>query len=160
MGRRARNAELPNKDLGNAKICWWLRERFIHFENINGDVSCQWPKQCTAWCDPALVVLLLVEVNPLSFSSLMNNSGNLLETTMANAQQEYAPLDIEDPESESFLPGSQKVLPSRSRRAFERLLPLGWIVSLVLLMILGYKHFFPTKQTDLECTRQLNAWCK
>jgi hypothetical protein len=80
---------------------------------------------------------------------------------MSNSQGNYVAMPLLSPsEKEPFLPKFSAIFSKRSRRINEKLPLLGWVIALILFALLVYGKIYPMKPTDLECTRQLNAWCK
>lgn len=75
------------------------------------------------------------------------------------SNSEYKPMSFESSEKESFIPSISSILAKR-RRIGEKFPLLGWITSLILALIILYGKIYPPKPTDLQCDRQLNAWCE
>lgn len=79
---------------------------------------------------------------------------------MANEQRIYEGMDFEDSESESFLPKPTPSAISKRRNLYNKFALLGWVIATILFGINFYSWVYLRKPTDIECTRQLNAWCK
>jgi hypothetical protein len=79
---------------------------------------------------------------------------------MANQHERDFVMDFKDSESESFLPKPVSLVLGQRRNIFNKFAVLGWILAIILLATNFYEWTYPRKPTDLECTRQLNAWCK
>jgi len=73
--------------------------------------------------------------------------------------EEYKLMSFEGSEKESFIPSISSILAKR-RRIGEKFPLLGWIISLILALIILYGKIYPPNPTDLQCDRQLNAWCE
>ncbi|KIM96851.1 hypothetical protein OIDMADRAFT_169633 [Oidiodendron maius Zn] len=65
---------------------------------------------------------------------------------------------VKDSELESFLPSQISSPVSRRKRILHKFALLGWILNIIQFAIICYGWIYPRKPTDLECTRQLNAW--
>jgi hypothetical protein len=79
---------------------------------------------------------------------------------MAKQQETHIPMEFEDSESEAFLPKPISSVLGRRSRIFEKFALLGWVFAFILFAHSFYVWALPRKPTDLECTKQLSAWCK
>jgi hypothetical protein len=79
---------------------------------------------------------------------------------MAKQEENYTAMDFEESESETFLPKPISSVVSRRRKTLDKFALLGWVLSIILFAILCFGRIYPRKPTDLECTQNLNAWCK
>jgi len=79
---------------------------------------------------------------------------------MAQEEKTYSEMEFDDSETESFLPKPISSAISKRRNIFNKFALLGWVLAVVLFGINLYGWIFPRKPSDIECTRQLNAWCE
>lgn len=82
------------------------------------------------------------------------------KSTMETQQKSYSQMAVKDSELESFLPSQISSPVSRRKRILHKFALLGWILNIIQFAIICYGWIHPRAPTDLECTRQLNAWCK
>lgn len=73
-------------------------------------------------------------------------------------------MEFVDSESESisFLPKPIAAILSKRRKIFDtkKLAILGWVLALILLGHSVLVWVWPKGPTDLQCTKQLSAWCE
>lgn len=69
-------------------------------------------------------------------------------------------MDVDDSESDTFLSKPISTSIHNKRKPVSKLALLGWVAAAVQFAIICYGWVYPPKPTDLECTQQLNAWCK
>jgi hypothetical protein len=79
---------------------------------------------------------------------------------MAKEARIYSEMDFDDSETESFLPKPISSVISKRRNLFNKFALSGWVFAIILFGINLYTWIHPRVPTDIECTRQLNAWCK
>jgi len=75
-------------------------------------------------------------------------------------EKTYSEMDFDDSETESFLPKPISSVISKRRNLFNKFALLGWVFAVVLFVMNLYGRIHPRKPSDIECTRQLNAWCE
>lgn len=79
---------------------------------------------------------------------------------MAEEPKIYSTMDFEDSESETFLPKPISFVIGRRGYVFNKFALLGWVLAILLCAFNLCMWIFPKNPTDMECTRQLNTWCK
>jgi hypothetical protein len=69
-------------------------------------------------------------------------------------------MEFDDSESESFLPKPISSVIGKRRNISNKFALLGWVLAIISIGSNFHSWINPKKLTDIECTRQLNAWCK
>jgi hypothetical protein len=69
-------------------------------------------------------------------------------------------MEFDDSESESFLPKPISSVIGKRRIISNKFALLGWILAIISIASNFHSWVNPKKLTDIECTRQLNAWCE